>query len=81
MGTPGCPDIEAILADLINESDSVFKGSVHRDREKITLKTVLKFADRLKAFEDFSEALKDAIRPLENNPQPAFRAGMNRAAE
>lgn len=75
MGTAGWQDIAATLDDLINETETEFKALLARSPEKINLKVAQKYAVRAKAFEDFRESLRDSLKPLENGPQPGFRAG------
>lgn len=74
MGTSGWQDIDAILDELIVETEADFSALLAREPEKINLRTAQKYAVRAKAFKDFRESVMDALKPLENNPQPA-RAG------
>ncbi len=80
MGTPGWPDIAAILDELIQETEADFSALLAREPEKINLRTAQKYAVRAKAFKDFRESIMDTQRAIGNNPQPPSWAGRNRAA-
>lgn len=78
MGTSGWRDILAILDEQIADPKDRLYAIMSSRPDTLTGKAAIRLASRSKALIDFRESIEDALKPLENSPQPA-RAGNGRA--